>query len=172
LVELLILFSFKSSILLIEFPLLLSLSFCSREERSLGETLTMEVVYLLFLLLVLPKGTTALSVARTAIWNQCSSSCASIGAQKSQEKKYAKPTITFCQLWENQASVIDPAIELGLRTLKRDFGNTVEFEWVKNILPGGCNDETFLHSSPSAVDLQMIKSVNGCSVFMGPGILP
>ncbi|GAU92601.1 hypothetical protein RvY_04658 [Ramazzottius varieornatus] len=85
-----------------------------------------------------------------------------------QSEQLRRPLVSFCQLWEDSDSLIDPAIDLGLRTLREDFSDAVDFEWVKAVVPGGCTDETFMRSSPEAVDLQMVKSVNGCSVFMGP----
>ncbi|XP_055332598.1 atrial natriuretic peptide receptor 2-like isoform X2 [Paramacrobiotus metropolitanus] len=76
--------------------------------------------------------------------------------------------ITFCQLWEDKDAVIDPAIELGLETLRADFPTNVRFEWIKAALPGGCNDDTYLMMSPAAVELHMQRSLAGCSVLMGP----
>ncbi|OQV26131.1 Atrial natriuretic peptide receptor 2 [Hypsibius exemplaris] len=84
-------------------------------------------------------------------------------------QQYANATVvTFCQLWEDEDAVIDPAIELGMEMLRKEFPDRFQFEWVKIDLPGGCTDETFLMTSPSAVELQLQKSFLGCSVFMGP----
>ncbi|OQV26130.1 Atrial natriuretic peptide receptor 1 [Hypsibius exemplaris] len=133
-------------------------------------------VWSLLLLLALPTTPTAvaLSASQTAIYNQCSQTCdkvtSSSAASKEQSRsRNVRPIITICQLWEDSDSLVDPAIDLGIQTLKQDFADSVEFAWVKAILPGGCLDETLLEASPKAVDLQMIKSANGCSVFMGPG---
>jgi hypothetical protein len=57
--------------------------------------------------------------------------------------RYGNNTVvTFCQLWEDKDAVIDPAIELGIEILQKDFPVGVHFEWVKMDLPGGCSDET------------------------------
>ena len=72
---------------------------------------------------------------------QCQHFC-----QRGSDKftRYANYTvITFCQLWEDEDAVIDPAIELGLEMLEKEFAAArVHFEWVKADLPGGCTDET------------------------------
>lgn len=80
-------------------------------------------------------------VAELSASLQCQQFC-----QKSELlQKYGNDTvITFCELWEDKESVIDPAIELGLETLRADFPPNVHFEWVKEELPGGCNDESWV----------------------------
>lgn len=80
------------------------------------------------------------------------------------------PLITFCQLWVTEEMLIDPAVELGIQLLQQTFGERVEFQWVKATLPGSCTDETVLETSPAAVNLHMMKSNNGCTLFLGPGI--
>ena len=55
-------------------------------------------------------------------------------------KQYGNDTtITFCQLWGNKDALIDPAIELGIQTLRETFPPNVHFEWVKMELQGGCS---------------------------------
>ncbi|GAU92590.1 hypothetical protein RvY_04651-2 [Ramazzottius varieornatus] len=100
---------------------------------------------------------------------QCQAFCRKDQAQNFRQFRN-DTIITFCQLWEDKDALIDPAIELGIQSLRDSFPPNVHFEWIKMELPGGCSnsDETSLLISPAAVELNVRKSSFGCSVFMGP----
>ena len=128
----------------------------------------MRALVWLLALRLLPTCLAVTVASQPSVWQQCAASCNSFSPSTATSARSSKLSITLCQVWENQDSVIDPAVELGLQTLRRDFGDRVDFAWIKAVLPGGCTDETLLQASPAAVDLQMVKSVNGVVSYLVP----
>ncbi|XP_055332408.1 atrial natriuretic peptide receptor 1-like [Paramacrobiotus metropolitanus] len=116
-----------------------------------------------FVVLLMRSLTHGLSLAQTQLYNRCNATCSGfVGGKKT-------PVVTFCQLWGTDGMRVDPAIEMSIRTLRADFEDRVDFQWVKAMLPGSCDDETVRETSPAAVNLHLVESKNGCSIFLGPG---